>query len=159
MNNVVIRLPRSRVGQVSVGGFRVAAVGLLLPIGLIHLSLAPVYGAGAAYIGFLFYATFAATLVASAGILGGIRGSWILGLLVSSGAIGGLVTAATVGLPNFTDSFQAPKSMLSILLEGSFVALFAIAAVIRPRPVFGMPAVTTRSATASGAGGLHSELG
>jgi hypothetical protein len=138
MSNLLIRLPKSPVGQATVGGFRVAAVGLLIPIGLIHLSLAPAYGIGAAYIGDLFYATFYATLVAAIGIVIGIRGSWVLGLLASAGALGGLVTAATVGLPNFTESFQAPKAMLSLVLEGSFVALFAIAAVIRPAAVFGV---------------------
>jgi hypothetical protein len=136
MNNVVIQLPESTAGQAAVGGFRMLAVGLLVPIGLIHLNLAPAYGIGAAYIGFLFYATFYATLVAAVGIAVGVRGSWILGLLASAGALGGLVTAATVGLPNFTESFHAPKAMLSIVLEASFVVLFAAAAAIRPAAVF-----------------------
>ncbi len=143
MNSLVLRLPDSKAGQTAVGGFRILAVALLIPIGLIHLSLAPAYGIGAAYIGDLFYATFYATLVAGIGIVVGIRGSWILGLLVASGALVGLVTAATVGLPNFTESFQAPRAMLSIVLEGGFVALFAVAAFIRPRAVFGRRAHTS----------------
>jgi hypothetical protein len=138
MSNVVIRMPDSTLGQVTVGGFRALAVGLLIPIGLIHLSLAPAYGIGAAYIGFLFYATFYATLIAAAGIAIGVRGSWIVGLLASVGAVAGLVTAATVGLPNFTESFQAPKAMLSLVLELGFIALFAAAAVIRPAAAFGV---------------------
>jgi hypothetical protein len=140
MNSVVTPLPDSGVGQVAVGGFRVAAIGLLVPIGLIHLSLAHAYGLGAAYIGFLFYATFVATLLAAAGIAVGVRGAWIVGLLASAGALGGLVMSATVGLPNFTDSFQAPKAMLSLVLEATFVGLFVIAAAIRPRAVLAMPA-------------------
>lgn len=143
MNNLVLRLPNSAAGQATVGGFRVLAIGLLIPIGLIHLSLAPAYGIGAAYIGDLFYATFYATLVAAIGIAIGVRGSWLLGLLTSAGALAGLVTAATVGLPNFTESFQAPKAMLSIVLEAGFVVLFAVAALIRPTAVFGMRARTT----------------
>jgi hypothetical protein len=143
MSNVVLRLPKSSVGQATVGGFRIAAAALLIPIGLIHLNLAPEYGIGAAYIGFLFYATFAATLVAAAGIVVGVRGGWILGGLVSVGAIAGLVTASTIGLPHFTESFQAPRAMLSLVLEAAFVALFAVAAVIRPAAVFATRAGTT----------------
>jgi hypothetical protein len=74
-----------------------------------------------------------------------MRGSWILGLLVSVGAVAGLVTAATIGLPSFTDSFQAPNAMSSLLLEGAFVVLFAVGAAIRPAAVFG-----TRSSTGRG---------
>ncbi len=139
VNAVVSRLPNSISGQAAVAGFRLGAVALLLPIGVIHLRLAPTYGLGAAYIGFLFYATFAASLVAAAGIVIGIRGSWIVGLLTAIGAIAGLLTSATVGLPSFTDSFTAPRAMLSLVLEASFVALFALGAALRPRAVLGRP--------------------
>jgi hypothetical protein len=138
MNNLVIQFPGSTAGRAAVAVVRMAAVALLIPIGLIHLDLAPEYGIGVAYIGFLFYATFSATLVAAIGIAAGVRGSWLLGLLASLGAIAGLVTSATVGLPDFTESFRAPNALLSLVLEGSFVALFAIAAAVRPRAVLGL---------------------
>jgi hypothetical protein len=61
----------------------------------------------------------------------GVRGAWILGGLISGSAFAALVVSSTVGLPNFTDSLSAPWAMLSLMLEGSFVAIYAVAAVVR----------------------------
>jgi len=114
---------------------RVVGAGLLVAIGLIHLSLAPTYILVATYIGILFYVTCAVAWLSALAILVGVRGAWLVDALLSAGTMSGLVLASTTGLPAFMDSLSAPLATLSLALEGGFLALYASAAIARRSPV------------------------
>jgi hypothetical protein len=105
--------------------------GLLVAIGLVHLVLAPVYYGAAAYLGVLFYLTCAAAWTTAIAVVAGVRGAWLLGGLIAAGALAALVASVSVGLPGFTDSLSAPWAMLSLLLEGAFVAVYVGLALLR----------------------------
>lgn len=123
--------PHGAVGKVATGAGRGAAIVLLLVLAVDHLTLAPLYYEGTSYIGILFYLAGAGALVAAVAIAIGVRGAWSLGALVAGGSFGGLVLSATVGLPGFMDSLAAPRAMRSLVVEGSYVALFAVASALR----------------------------
>jgi len=102
-----------------------------MAIGLIHVSLASVYGKGAPYIGILFYANVVGAAVAGSLILAGLRGGWILGSLVSAGALVGFIASTTVGLPGFMDNISASHGIASIVAEGGFLLVYLATAVVR----------------------------
>ena len=128
---LLLAWPRSVIQRAITGGARLVGAGLLAGIGLIHLALAPTYYSAAAYVGVLFYVTCAAAWSTALAIAIGLRGAWILGGLIASSAFAALVVSSTVGLPNFTDSLSAPWAMLSLMLEGIFVAVYVLAAFLR----------------------------
>jgi hypothetical protein len=123
--------PRGVIQRTVTGSARLVGAGLLVAIGLIHLALAPTYSSAAAYVGVLFHVAGAAAWASALGIIIGVRGAWLLGGVIAAGAFAALVVSATVGLPHFTDSLSAPWAMLSLMLEGIFVACYAAAAVLR----------------------------
>jgi hypothetical protein len=123
--------PHGVIQRAVTGSARLVGSGLLVAIGLVHLALAPTYYSAAAYVGILFYVACAAAWATALAIIVGLRGAWILGGLIAAGAFAALVVSSTVGLPNFTDSLSAPWAMLSLMLEGIFVAVYAVAAVLR----------------------------
>ncbi len=129
--------PRGLARRSLTGGARLVGAGLLAAIGLVHLVLAPMYYGAAAYVGVLFYLTCAAAWTTAAAVVAGVRGAWLLGGLIATGALAALVASVTVGLPGFTDSLSAPWAMLSLLLEGAFVAVYAALAVLRRNPLLG----------------------
>lgn len=135
---LLLRLPGSLLGRALTGGARLVGAGLLVAIGAVHLILAPQYYPAAAYIGVLFYVTCAAAWLTAAAVLGGLRGAWLVGALIAAGAFGALVTSATVGLPGFVDSFDAPWAMLSLLIEGLFVAVYVALALVRRTPTLSL---------------------
>ena len=128
---LLLAWPYSVTQRVITIGARLVGAGLLAAIGLAHLVLAPTYYSAAAYVGVLFYVTCAAAWSAALAIAIGLRVAWILGGVIASSAFAALVVSSTVGLPNFTDSLSAPWAMLSLMLEGAFVALYVIAAILR----------------------------
>jgi hypothetical protein len=104
---------------------RVAAVAML-GIAAIHLALAPEYFGQQPYIGVLF------VLGALAGAFVSLRlwrGSevpvWILGVVVAAGMGVGFVLSRTVGLPGFHESEWEASGLLSLALEGIFLATAA----------------------------------
>jgi hypothetical protein len=50
-----------------------------------------------------------------------------------------LVASVTVGLPGFTDSLSAPWAALSLLLEGGFVGVYLVLALVRHTPLLDPP--------------------
>jgi hypothetical protein len=130
-SHALLALPTGPLGRALAGGARLGGAALLVSIGLIHLVLAPTYYQAAAYIGALFYVMCGVAWVSAAAMLVGVRGAWVIGALASLGAFAGLLLAATVGLPGFTDSLSAPYATLALVLEAGFVALYAVAAVAR----------------------------
>lgn len=130
-HRLLIGWPRGLVRRGLTGGARLVGAGLLVAIGLVHLVLAPLYYGAAAYVGVLFFLTCAATWMAALGVVAGVRGAWLAGSVVAAGALAALVASATVGLPGFAESLSAPWAMLSLLLEGAFVAVYLALAVLR----------------------------
>lgn len=137
---VTLRIPRARLGRRVTLGFRGAAAALLTAVGIIHLNLAPVYFHGVAYVGVLFLATAIVAWLTALAVLVGLRGAWVLGGATCAGALAGLVASATVGLPGgFTDSLSAPGAMLSLVTEGSYIALYGLAVSLRRNLLLELP--------------------
>ncbi|MBI5149707.1 MAG: hypothetical protein HZA28_02920 [Candidatus Omnitrophica bacterium] len=108
---------------------------LILATGLIHLVDAPDGFEEAAYKGWLFCANGVGALVAAVGIYRGQRlWGWNLGLLIAAGSLLGYTASRTIGLPLIPaepDAWLEPLGVLSLALEGSFVALFFAATAKR----------------------------
>jgi hypothetical protein len=121
--------------RVLTGVGRGAAVVLLGLIGLIHLVQASLYAQGAPYIGVLFSLACVGSWLAALSIAVGIRGAWVLGALVAAGTFAGLLVAATVGLPGFMDSLDAPMAMRSLVVEALFIVLYVAVAAFRRDPL------------------------
>ncbi|MEJ7871070.1 MAG: hypothetical protein WKF67_02335 [Rubrobacteraceae bacterium] len=111
-----------------------AGVGLVAVVGLIHLIEAPEYfDEYGAFYGLAFLANAAAAAVAAVGIYGGIKSwGWTLGAVISGGAFVLYLVSRTIGLPGLTGgAFFEPIGLLSLLVEGLFVVLYA--RVVGPR--------------------------
>ncbi len=105
-----------------------AGVGLVAVVGLIHLIEAPEYfDEYGAFYGLAFLANAAAAAVAAVGIYGGIKSwGWTLGAVISGGAFVLYLVSRTIGLPGLTGgAFFEPIGLLSLLVEGLFVVLYA----------------------------------
>jgi hypothetical protein len=138
-HRLLIAWPRGLVRRGLTGGARLLGAGLLVAIGLVHLALAPQYYGAAAYLGVLFYLTCAAAWTTALGVVAGVRGAWLAGGLIAAGALVALVASVTVGLPGFTDSLSAPWAALSLLLEGGFVGVYLVLALVRHTPLLDPP--------------------
>jgi hypothetical protein len=114
-----------------------SAVIALFATALIHFVEAPDAFSEATYKGILFIANGVGALVAAGGILRRVWSwGWLLGLVVTGGAIVGYVASRTVGLPGIPaepDAWLEPLGVASLLAEGIFVLLFLIASSARRR--------------------------
>src|SRR3954465_4803035 len=81
------------------GKSRIAGVGLISLVGLIHLLVAPEYYGFAAYLGLLMIANFAGSAVSAVGIYQGRLWAWALGGVMAAGAFVAYVESRTLGLP------------------------------------------------------------
>lgn len=138
-HRLLIAWPRGLVQRSLTGGARLVGAGLLVAIGLVHLVLAPQYYGAAAYVGVLFYLTCAAAWTTALAVVAGVRGAWLAGGLIAAGALVALLASVTVGLPGFTDSLSAPWAALSLLLEGGFVGVYLVLALVRRTPLLDPP--------------------
>lgn len=105
-----------------------AGVALVAAVGLIHLIETPEYfDEYGTFYGLAFLTNAAAAAVAAVGIYGGIKSwGWTLGAVISGGAFVLYLVSRTVGLPGITGAeFFEPIGLLSLLVEGLFVALYA----------------------------------
>jgi len=103
--------------------------------GLLHLALAPEYLSEEPYIGVLFVLGAAASLFLAWRLWrANDSAAWFLGALVASGMAAGFVLSRTVGLPGFHEGEWESSGLVSLLLEGSFVALAftALRGSVRP---------------------------
>lgn len=101
-----------------------AGVGLLLLSGVVHLWLTPEHLEEATYLGVLFAAEFASTVVAAYGIYRNQRWGWGLGGLVVFGAILAYVVRGTIGLPLVeSEGLFEPIGVVTKLIELSFLAV------------------------------------
>jgi hypothetical protein len=112
------------------------AVLAILGTGLVHVVEARDAFGDAQYKGWLFVANGVGALVAAIGIVRGQRAlGWTLGLLTAGGAILAYVASRTIGLPGLPaepDAWLEPSGVVSLVCEGAFVILFAVAHSARP---------------------------
>jgi hypothetical protein len=100
------------------------AAAAMAGVGAIHIALVPEYASEQAYIGVLFaVGGIAATLVAAKLWVADHTPSWALGALIAAGMATGFVLSRTIGLPGFKEAEWEPSGILSLLLEGGFLAL------------------------------------
>lgn len=108
----------------------VAAAG----VAAIHLVLAPEYLNEELYVGLLFIAGGLASAVVAVKLWHADHTpAWALGTLIAVGMAAGLVLSRTTGLPGFKESEWELSGILSLLLEGTFVAA-AVASARRLGP-------------------------
>jgi hypothetical protein len=108
---------------------RLAAVALIVVVGLIHLVGTPQHYRVAPYIGVGFVANFIAALVAAVGIYRDAIWGWILGVLVAGGALVMYIVSRSVGLPGFEHAvgrWSGPLGVLSLVVEALFLAVFLL---------------------------------
>jgi hypothetical protein len=112
-----------------IGWQRWAGIGLIVASGAIHFIETPEYLDEVRYIGVLFALSVIGALVVAVGIARNERWGWSLGLLVAGGSIAGYLLSRTIGLPGFQENsweqFAEPLGLLSLLVEGTFVAMAA----------------------------------
>ena len=112
-------------------GVKWIAIVAIIGTGVIHLAEARSAFGDAGYKGVLFVANGAAALGAAIGIYRNRREwGWVLGLLVSTGAMLGYVASRTVGLPGLKpepENWFEPMGVASLVCEGVFVLLFLVA--------------------------------
>ena len=106
-----------------------AGIGLILASGAIHaLGTQEMFGE-VPYMGVLFALSVIGAIVAAIGIWRGERWGWQLGALVAGGSIIAYFVTRTVGLPGFRENswedFTEPMGVLSLIVEGVFVATAA----------------------------------
>ena len=105
----------------------VAGIALIAVDGLIHFSLFPGYFEYATYLGLLFLANTLGSVLSALGINTGARWGWPLGALSAGGAFVMYVVSRLVGLPGLPESerdWLDPQGVLSLIVEGLFVALY-----------------------------------
>jgi hypothetical protein len=107
---------------------RRTAAGLLGATGVLHLLLAPEYLAEQAYIGVLFILGGLAAAVLAAVLWRRDEPlAWVGGAAIAAGMAAGFVLSRTTGLPGFHESEWELSGIVSLLLEGGFLALAAAA--------------------------------
>jgi hypothetical protein len=122
---------QSNEGTASSSALKWLAIAAILGTGLIHILEAQDAFGDARYKGILFVANGLGALVAAFGLYINRRGmGWVLGLLVAGGALLAYVASRTVGLPGLPaepDAWLEPMGVASLVCEGVFVVLFAVA--------------------------------
>ena len=129
---------------------------LILACGLMHLISAPDHLQEATYIGVLFLANCAASLISAFGIYRDRLWGWLLGALVAGGAFIMFMVSRLVGLPAYQehvgmwigDSFGDHLGIPSLIVEAPLVVLAAIVVAGRARE---------EQATNDDGGGSHKE--
>ena len=108
---------------------RLAAIALVVVVGLTHLTGTPQHYRVAPYVGVGFVANFAGALVAAVGIYRDTTWGWVLGALVAGGALIMYVVSRSVGLPSFehvVGRWSGPLGLLSLVVEALFLAVFLL---------------------------------
>ncbi len=110
------------------------AIVLIVIVGLIHLITIPHHFEAANYLGWLFLANFAGSLLAAAGIYREASWGWLLGSLIAVVSFVGYLISRTVGLPGTGGEFVGhwdTWGIISLIIEALFVVLYLAATTVR----------------------------
>ena len=113
---------------------KLAAILLIVAVGLTHLIGAPPHYRVAPYIGVGFVVNFIGALVAAVGIHRDVLWGWLLGALVSGGALVLYVISRSIGLPGFEHAvgrWSGPLGVLSLVVEALFLAVLLLWLIAR----------------------------
>lgn len=127
----VLDLPAGSGPRTAALAARAAAVVLLALTGAIHVHEAPSHLQLQAYVGILFGVDAAGAFLAALGVAAGVRGAWLLGVAATAAPFAGLLLAASVGLPRFTESLSTQLAVPALLVEGAYLLLYAAVAAGR----------------------------
>jgi hypothetical protein len=113
---------------------KVAAIVLIVAVGLAHLRGALPHYRFAPYIGVGFVVNFVGALVAAVGIYRDALWGWLLGIVVAGGALVLYVVSRSVGLPGYevaVGRWFGPLAVISLLVEVPFLMSFLLAVITR----------------------------
>ncbi len=113
---------------------KLAAIVLMIAVGLVHLRGAPPHYRFAPYIGVAFVVNFVGALVAAVGIYRDALWGWLLGVVIAGGALVMYVVSRSVGLPGFevaVGRWFGPLATIALIVEVPFLALFLVAVSTR----------------------------
>jgi hypothetical protein len=108
---------------------KLAAIVLIVVVGLTHLIGAPQHYRVAPYIGVGFVANFIGALVAAVGIYRDAMWGWLIGALIAGGALVMYMVSRSVGLPGFEHAvgrWSGPLGILSLVVEALFITIFLL---------------------------------
>src|SRR5215210_176034 len=106
---------------------KLAAILLIVAVGLTHLIGASPHYRVAPYIGVGFVVNFIGALVSAVRIYRDALWGWLVGALVAGGALVMYVVSRLVGLPGFEHAvgrWFGPLAIISFIVEALFVGLF-----------------------------------
>src|ERR687886_3017538 len=113
---------------------KLAAILLIVAVGLVHLRGAPPHYNFAPYLGVAFVANFIGALVAAVGIYRDALWGWLLGALIAGGALVMYVISRSVGLPGYEHAvgrWFGPLGVVSLVVEALFIAVFLLWLIAR----------------------------
>ena len=105
---------------------------LITLVGLIHLLVVPEYFEFATYLGLLFVVNALGAFASAIGIYRHAWWGWPLGVIIAGGAFFMYIESRTIGLPMLNEGWIDPPGILSLIIEGSFMALY-LRAIARRR--------------------------
>ncbi len=97
---------------------------LITLVGLIHLLVVPEYFEFATYLGLLFAVNALGAFASAIGIYRHAWWGWPLGVIIAGGAFFMYIESRTIGLPMLNEGWIDPPGILSLIIEGIFVALY-----------------------------------
>lgn len=116
--------------------YQLPALALLTVIGWLHFKDIPGKLSETSYLGWAYILLVAGCAAAGAWLLSSHwKGGYVLGSLLSAGAIVGYVLTRTIGLPHATGdigNWTELSGVLSLLAEGAFLILSGLA--LRQKP-------------------------
>ncbi len=107
---------------------------LIVIVGLIHLITTPHHFEAANYLGWLFLANFAGSLLTAVGIYRGESWGWLLGVLIAVASFVLYLISRTAGLPGTGEEFVGHWNtwgIISLIAEGLFVVSYLAATTAR----------------------------
>lgn len=102
------------------------AVLMIIATGIIHLVRAPHKFEEATYVGILFVANAIGAAVSALGIYLQRMWAWHLGALIAAGAFIGFILSRTAGLPVMGEEEWNAVGILSLVVEGLFLLVYAL---------------------------------
>lgn len=102
------------------------AIALIIATGLIHLTMAKHEFEEGTYIGLLFILNAVFAVVAAIGIYLHRNWAWMLGALIAGLSLIGYIISRTAGMPGAEVEEWNMIGFISLILEGTFIAVYAM---------------------------------